>query len=342
MSAETSSLVLLCAVLSGSVLTGCAATSDSDPSESIDDQNEGIASANMTFAANFTQTVSGSFVGGARADVFYDASRLSTCRGNIGNNPGWTITAFYSANGITGNFPVAGQGLSNVPGTPGLTLPFSGDLAMWFQVTNAWGCSAYDSAYGANYHFNVQPPANAPGWVGNALALVDRATCNNGGPCYADATSLNNGVTLDTWGHQRAAIKQVSFDIWKQGVTDHVNPNLWQQLDVEVHSRVGSVAPFAMQYVNFAQYTGNNARYALGLDKLDPLPTPPGGAAVQNIAQCPAIPATITPDGQYVQADVELYFTANGVGLQPPGGGVYHAHFLNYANLYAVCNYPKL
>jgi len=76
------------------------------------------------------------------------------------------------------------------------------------------------------------------------------------------------------------------------------------------------------------------------LRPLDLLPGNDGGA-LTSASQCPAIPATITPDGQYVQASLELFFTVNGVAVQPADGGAFHVLFQNYAGLYAVCGYPK-
>src|SRR5690606_34313711 len=37
-----------------------------------------------------------------------------------------------------------------------------GDLALWFQVSSRWGCSEYDSAFGQNFHVDVDgPPPDA-------------------------------------------------------------------------------------------------------------------------------------------------------------------------------------
>ena len=38
---------------------------------------------------------------------------------------------------------------------PVLSLDASGELQIWFQNNNRWGCNAYDSAFGANYHFAI-------------------------------------------------------------------------------------------------------------------------------------------------------------------------------------------
>ena len=172
--------------------------------------------------------MSGSLVAGQPVTLRYDEARLPSCRGNVsGGGPGWTITAFYTLDGDNvESVAVAGAGLSNGPNPPTLTVPDGGDLALWFQVTSVWGCSSYDSSYGANYHFAVATPANAPSWVGNASWVVDRATCGTPpGPCYADAHSADQAFTFDTWARQQAAITQVFFDVWQAGVTDFDNPN---------------------------------------------------------------------------------------------------------------------
>ncbi len=291
----------------------------------------------LTFASNWTDAVSQPLVTGAAVTVAYDPARLSTCRGNLaGGGPGWSITAFYQVNGgSVGTVTVAGAGLANASPPATFVVPAAGDLAMWFQVSDAWGCMAYDSSFGANYHFQVAAAGNAPGWMGNASSLIDRATCDNG-PCYADAQPAAAGFTFDTWARQRAAITEVFFDVWKQGVTDFANPNLWKELDVEVHSRVGATGPFAMSYVSFSERTGNNARYAVDLRPMDPLPGQNGGTLTDKTL-CPTFATTLSADGQYIQADLQMYFTVNGVELRPTDGTVFHGLIQNYAGLYAIC-----
>lgn len=305
------------------------------------------APAALTFTSGWTQSAT-PLVAGEKAQVSYDAARLPTCRGQLGygTGPSWSIDALYSVNGIAfqPSIGVAGLDLDNLHlppgGLPSFTLPFAGTLQMWFESGDAFGCSAWDSDYGANYSFRIAPPANAPGWVSGGSYLLDRATCAPGsGPCYADARSADGGLTFDTWARQQAAITQVFFDVWKAGVTDWSNPDLWKELDVEVHSRADASQPFAMSYVSLAEYVGHNARYALDLRPLDLLPGE-NGAALTSASQCPGIPATVTADGQYAQADLELYFTVNGVAVQPAGGGAFHVRFQNYAGLYAVCAFP--
>ena len=326
-----------------SFVLGCSVPASDDAARSAAAVTSG--SPLITFTAGWTDTAT-DLVAGQAAAVSYDAGRLTTCRGSLGyggDAPGWSIDANYTVNGIAFNEPlgVAGASLANerlpAGSLPTYTLPFAGTLQLWFENTDVFGCTAWDSAYGANYSFSIAPPANAPGWVGNASVLLDRAGCN--GPCYADARPLAAGATYDTWARQQAVVTQVFFDVWQRGVTDFDNPDLWEQLDVEAHERWGSSSTFTTSYVSFAEYTGDNARYVIDLRALDPL----GGihgAALTAASQCPAIPATLTADGQYVQVDMELFFTVNGVALQPGGGGPFHVLFQNYAGLYAVCGFP--
>jgi hypothetical protein len=291
--------------------------------------------ATITFGADWTDSASQPLVAGAAVTIAYDPARLPTCRGDLSTGPGWSISAFYQVNGgAVSSVTVAGEGLANSSPPATFVLPAAGDLAMWFQVTSVWGCDAYDSSFGANYHFAIAASANAPGWMGNASSLIDRATCP--GPCYADAQSADAGFTYGTWARQQAAITALFFDVWKQGITDFDNPDLWQELDVEMHSRIGATGAFATSYVSFATYVGNNARYAVNLRPIDPLPGQNDGA-ITDKSLCPTFPTTTSADGQYIQADLELYFTVNGAELRPADGTVFHGLIQNYAGLYAIC-----
>jgi hypothetical protein len=332
------------AIVLAATSMACGAAPD-EASSSLASAATASGAATITFAAGFTQSAT-PLVAGQQAQVSYDASRLSTCRGELGygSGVGWSIDGLYSVNGIAFQSPigVAGADLANLalaPGAlPSFTLPFAGTLQMWFENSDVFACTAWDSNYGANYSFTIAPPANAPGWVSGGSYLLDRATCP--GACYADAHTADGGLTFDTWARQDALITQIFFDVWSAGVTDFDNPDLWQQLDVEVHSRTSPSQPFTMAYVDFATRVGDNARYALDLRPIDLLPGNSGGV-LTSASQCPAIPATVTADSQYVQANLELYFTVNGVAVQPSGGGTFHVTFQNYAGLYAICGYPK-
>ena len=326
------------------LLSACSAASGSDPVAPRDNALENDAGGpTLTFAADWTETATPALVAGVEDFVSYDPARLPTCRGTLpSGEDGWSIGASYSINGIPlGSFPVAGQGLTNTPAGPLFTPPFAGDLAMWFEITSAWGCTAFDSNYSQNYHFPVAAPPNAPGWVSGASQIIDRATCGTTvatRPCFADATSADSGFSFDTWARQEAAVHEIYFDVWKEGVTDFANPDLWQELDVQLYWRFGSENPFTVSYVNFSEYTGNNARYALDLATLDPFPTP-NGNGLTSASECPNVPVTISADGMYVDTSVQYFFTVNGVPVTASAGGVLTGTYEGYAALYTICNY---
>ena len=208
----------------------------------------------------------------------------------------------------------------------------AGRLEMWFQVSNRWGCNAWDSNYGNNYRFTVQADPRAPGWVGDGAVVISRATCGNGLACDADRRAITSQWTYETWARQRAAIRVVTFDVWKQGVTDRDNPDLWRQLDVQLRYRFGRTGAFAMRHVNFERRVGNNARYAVDLRGVDPLPDFPA------LTACPAAPLTASPDGALVSTTFEYYFTVNGTEYRPSATGVFQGVFTNYKTpLLATC-----
>jgi len=291
----------------------------------------------LTFGADFQVRVSGTLEKGKKLRVAYDASRLTACRGEQNGKPAWTITGFYKiGGGAVRSFEAGGFSPSSGTNEPVLALDASGDLQIWFQNNNRWGCNAFDSAFGANYHFAVKPAASEPGWVGNVRSVTSRATCNDGGVCDADLQALDTvAVNYDTWTRQRAAIRGIYFEVWKDGVTNWDNPDLWRQLDVKVHSRVGSAGAFKTSYVTFERRIGNNARYAAPLAPLDPIP---GQFTLTNAADCPS-PIHAVPSGgePFVETTVELYFTVNGVEVRPSNGGTYRVKYVNYKAPYAIC-----
>lgn len=316
-------------LVSLAALAGCAP----DAMESQGSTAQRIDAAAITFRANWTQSVSGSLIAGRQVRVVYNAARLPQCRGETNGAQAWAITGYFRVNGgaVQTFAPELDGGLS--PYAVPIALPnTTGRLEMWFQVTNRWGCNAWDSAYGNNYRFTVQADPNAPGWVGDGAYVISRATCSGGYACDVDRHALTDRFPYDTWARQRAAIRVVNFDVWKAGVTDRDNPDLWRQLDVQVHYRFGSAGSFTTRYVNFERRVGNNARYALDLRGVDPLPDFPA------LTACPAAPLAPSPDGTLVSTLFEYYFTVNGTEYRPSPTGVFQGVFTNYKTpLLATC-----
>lgn len=146
------------------IVAGCSGSSSRSSTESEAPLSE---AAKITFNADFTQTVSGSLRAGSTVHIKYASERLPQCRmGLPGGVAGWTITGFATLNGAPAQtFYVAGHSADPTvneasPPEATVTLPSGGDLAVYFQVTSASGCSAYDSHFGDNFHFAVDGPKN--------------------------------------------------------------------------------------------------------------------------------------------------------------------------------------
>lgn len=321
------------------LLAGCSAAAPGDEAESSAAASTAKATAapTLSFNADWTTTASAPLAVGQKLRIAYDVARSTQCRGDLNGHPGWSVTGSYRiAGGPVGTFEAGGFSPSGGTQPAVIDLAAEGDLEIWFQTTSVWGCTSFDSNFGKNYHFTIARSANAPGWIGNAAAVVSRATCS-GGPCDADRHSLEAGFSFDTWARQRAAITSAYFDVWKAGTTDFDNANLWKDLDVELFVRVGDTGPFAMRYVAFDHRVGNDARYGFSLRDLDPLNGVNNGNALTDRSQCPTFALGTDPSGQYVQVDLQFYVTVNGTPLRPAGGGVFHGTYQNYKGLYAVC-----
>ncbi len=115
----------------------------------------------LVFGADFSETLTAPVVAGQTLRVRYAPDRLPDCRGTQGGRPQWNITGYAAADGgepvtfevtqVEGDDRVAADALIEVPR--------GDDLALWFSVTNRWGCIAWDSNYGENYHVAVSTPA---------------------------------------------------------------------------------------------------------------------------------------------------------------------------------------
>ncbi len=120
-----------------------------------------VASAqtpSITFYANWAEVASPNPLPvGTQAKIVYDSTRLSQCRGTTNTGgPAWSITGYYQLNGgPVQSFWVAGHSPTPNPLQPTISLSARGDVALWFQVSNLWGCNAWDSDFGNNYHFTI-------------------------------------------------------------------------------------------------------------------------------------------------------------------------------------------
>ena len=323
---------ILAVSLGASFLAGCSAAPDVEVGESA---QAATSEATVVFQGNWTTEVRGSLERGKRLRILYSADRAK-CTATAYGNPAWSVMAYYRWNGgEVRSVQVAGLRSDPTAPEPGIALDQSGQLEMWFQNTDRYGCNAFDSAFGKNYTFAIAENASAPGWIGNASFAIDRQTCN-GGVCPGSWRSLEGGFLYETWARQRAAVRRAGFEVWKSGVTDFNNPNLWQQLDVQIHRRYAGETTFTTEYVSFDGRWGNNAHYGLDLRALDPFEYP-RGANIQTAADCPKFTVRRDASGNYVETDLEFYFTVNGVELRPAAGGNFRGTYQDYLGNYAIC-----
>lgn len=266
----------------------------------------------------------GTLAGGNALTVEYALERLATCRGTHNGYPAWDLVAH--ARFLPGGELVSGSVRAFVTnnGTPtnqATPVPFATTVPVgatrvevWFENFSGAGnnCQAWDSNNGQNYGFDMVTPV---GWIGNADVAITR-----GGAGACDGTAMADGFTYDTWTRQRAAYRNVCFQVWKQGTTDWANPNLWRDIDVQVHYRYGKDLPWQTTYVPTFDRVGNNARYKLDLGALDPFRT----------YYCTQEPYAKSADGQYDEAKMEFFFVANGVALRRADGSNFVGSFLDY------------
>lgn len=287
----------------------------------------------LTFGADWSETQDGPLVAGGTATIAYDPARLSACEAVQGGTPQWAITGHVQIDdGPVSTIDILSP--NHPSGNPvTFSLTASGDMALWFEATNAYGCHEWDSDFGTDYHFAVGAPASYPSWAGDVELAIERFTCG-AEPCADDVHPAVDGFLFDTWARQRATVAHVYFEAWEPGVTDWDNPDLWQQLDVQMHHRFAGTQAFSSRYVDFLRRDGNNARYAVGLRDIDPL----GGNTITDAVDCPAAALTLTGPGDvYVATTVEYYFTVSDVDVRPTPGGVFTGTFEDYAGLYAPC-----
>jgi hypothetical protein len=315
---------------------GCAAQSLS----AGEGQSQGAsigAPVTLHFGADSFVSQSAPIAAGASMRVVYDAGRMPTCRGEAYGYPAWTVTGFYRVNGGGAVRQFLAAGYVPEDPRPEIVVHEAGDLEIWFRNNNRWGCEAWDSDSGRNFHFEIKASLNAPGWIGNAFSVISRETCGDTF-CEGDQVPLDRGYRFGTWERERATIANGYFEVYKQGATDWDNPDVWKQLDAQLHTRFGAEGAYKSRYVDIDGRVGNNARYAFRVRDLDPL-----GAAASVISDkkdCPSQPLRVSADGQYVEVDLEFYMTVNGVELRPEGEPTYRAVYADSLSKYVACVSP--
>jgi hypothetical protein len=142
-------------------LVACADTPAED-----DTGSGGKADGQLTtlkFTSDWRETSDGAVVGGLPIRIQYDLGRLTACRGSTNGSDVWGITGFAQFDdGAVQTFEVTRLVNGKAVAAPiELDIPArAASVALWFQNTNRWGCTAYDSNDGANYTFDIEARAD--------------------------------------------------------------------------------------------------------------------------------------------------------------------------------------
>jgi hypothetical protein len=178
-----SSLALFGAALFASSAIGCSAESSSvGNAASGEEQDQTSDAATIKLTSDFQSTVIGEAAAGKGIRVEYALERLPQCRGNVGGGgPGWNVTGFYSENGgAPKTFEVSAltpDGKDRVAKAARIVPSAGGDVAIWFQIASAFGCSEFDSQFGQNFHLAVKGAVPVAGasivFDGNGNPKVD-------------------------------------------------------------------------------------------------------------------------------------------------------------------------
>jgi hypothetical protein len=264
--------------------------------------------AELVFASNFHNSQQGAIVEGAPVSIWFDIDRLGGCRNTHNGHPAWgtdahvifhpggeevqaSILEFPAPQGTPLNAAVERPAQFDVP--MGAT-----SMEVWFRNWSGAGsqCESFDSNDSANYRFEVQAQAD---WVGDAVANF---AAGGGHPCEGAEVELEEGFYFDD-DARRYPRTNTCLQVWKPGVTDTDNAELWKQLDVRMYYRIGDL-PWQMRWFDFVDRTGDNARFAFDVQQFDPL-----------VGSCPNVQPEF--DGERVWVEGEFYFTVNSVVVQP-------------------------
>lgn len=137
---------------------GCHAYDSNEGANYAFDVDRHGLGAVLAFGADWSQTQSGPVHAGDHVVIDYAPARLAQCAGSTGGHAAWGITGHWQVDGGTVHDVMVTRpdGTDLVAADPVIAVPRGADLALWFESTNIWGCHAYDSAYGANYHVTIE------------------------------------------------------------------------------------------------------------------------------------------------------------------------------------------
>jgi uncharacterized protein DUF6209 len=188
----------------------------------------------LSFQTNWRQTRIGAIRQGELLTIHYDPQRLTICRAYHDGMPAWDIfgNVRFSPGGETSGKNlmqhIGSHGVLDPPQPVPLTVRIPADATdaeIWFQTTNMFGCSSFDSQFGSNYRFTVdqagpaQPVTYRTGAV-RSLEMVNvfsekirKIRRPLGGGTPPAGSQLETHMALTIWVRNVAYQKNVWVDV---------------------------------------------------------------------------------------------------------------------------------
>lgn len=137
---------------------GCVAYDSNENANYSFDITESTRGPVIAFNADWSESQSGSLVAGQQVVVHYEPERLAECATSRNGIAGWSVTMHYKVDGgpVKTMLVTRADGPDLVPADSALTIPRGNDLEVWFSASSTYGCNAYDSNLGGNYHFAIE------------------------------------------------------------------------------------------------------------------------------------------------------------------------------------------
>ncbi len=233
----------------------------------------------VVFTSAWQEEAAGPLVQGGLLRVNYAPERLRACRATTHGGRMWNLFASwrFTPGGESGTVALyegdyyAGESAIL---RPLVAIPANATgVDFWFSNSDALGCVAWDSAYGANYAFAVVPAdaAHPPvGWAGDfdfVLAGHTERHLGNVDPAYY----------FDSWEGMPQA-SRVDVQVWVPGVTDQAYASAdaarsaaasWIRAEVTSDALAGATPDvWGSRPLAFERQQGNNFVYSFALGPL--------------------------------------------------------------------------
>ncbi|MCA9547409.1 MAG: hypothetical protein KC613_23560 [Myxococcales bacterium] len=184
------------------------------------------APAVLSFDARWAEAQDRPIRQGGLMQIAYAPERLPVCRNRAYGGRAWNILAGwrFSPGGQTGQASLfVGSYYDDAAAYTQPVVPVPADatgVELWFSNSDRTGCTGWDSDFGANYRFAVEPAAAAGpavGWAGDLqFVLVNNQRRPQG--------DVDPAYYWDRWQGMPQA-SEVEAQVWIPGLTDRAYPD---------------------------------------------------------------------------------------------------------------------